>query len=406
MSTQPTDPEVRERVRIVATALLPELPEIGTGIAAYICDRVPEVAEANATEVVYKTCRANATVLLDSLMRGVRLDDLTPSAEVVQSTRMLVQVGLSLEAVMKAYRIGSHYWIDRWAYAVTRFSSSDEVSVRATTEGISFLLSWIELVTELLAKEYRAEAARLALERSFARADDVRRILTDTEVDVASASSKLGYRLTGGHIALVLRSSGDHSDSEAVLGEAVSKLARAVGTARPLAAHVDMSTTWCWISCSGDGDIRVPLPAGSVIVAQGRPGRGIDGFRRSHREALDALRVAELVGSGPGTVTFYEDVDIAVLCSADPPMLHKFISDELGPLAAKGERTRIQRRTLEAFLAANSNYRAAAASLDIHHNTVRYRIDQIEHALGHSLADRRLSLELALHLSSVIHPGM
>jgi hypothetical protein len=37
-------------------------------------------------------------------------------------------------------------------------------------------------------------------------------------------------------------------------------------------------------------------PPDGIFVAAGRSGHGIDGFRRSHAEALEAARVAALAG--------------------------------------------------------------------------------------------------------------
>src|SRR3984885_7855738 len=46
----------------------------------------------------------------------------------------------------------------------------------------------------------------------------------------------------------------------------------------------------------------------SVFAAFGCPGRGVSGFGRSHREAMQARRVAQLTGRRAGSVTRYDDV--------------------------------------------------------------------------------------------------
>ncbi|MBS4102898.1 helix-turn-helix domain-containing protein [Tsukamurella paurometabola] len=54
--------------------------------------------------------------------------------------------------------------------------------------------------------------------------------------------------------------------------------------------------------------------------------------------------------------------------------------------------------------------RAAGAALLLHPNTVRYRIRQVEQVIGHSLDERRVYVELALHsvrafgVSPAAHP--
>ena len=65
-------------------------------------------------------------------------------------------------------------------------------------------------------------------------------------------------------------------------------LASAITSARPLVVRVDVDTTWCWVPASGPG--KLPVPHTAVLVALGRPASGLDGFRGSHQDALEALR--------------------------------------------------------------------------------------------------------------------
>ncbi|MFZ2871589.1 helix-turn-helix domain-containing protein, partial [Zavarzinia sp.] len=98
------------------------------------------------------------------------------------------------------------------------------------------------------------------------------------------------------------------------------------------------------------------------------------------------------------TVVSFDMASMAALCATDPARLDAFVGDELGPLAAMGAAARRNRETLAAFYAANCNFRSAAAALGLHHNTIRYRLEQIEATLGHPVGERRLQIELALHL--------
>jgi DNA-binding PucR family transcriptional regulator len=141
-----------------------------------------------------------------------------------------------------------------------------------------------------------------------------------------------------------------------------------------------------------------------VLVALGRPASGLDGFRRSHQDALEALRVAQLAGRAGGTVTRYDEVELAALCSANVEACREFVAAELGDLAADTEDVRRLRETLEAFFDSSSNFRSTAARLGLHHNTVRYRLTQAEKLLGHPAGERRLQLELALHIAARLGP--
>jgi hypothetical protein len=390
------DDAVRTIAHEVATALLPELPSIADGTADYIEAAMPELAELGVLDLLRASCHANSSVLLDALMRGVPLDAIAPSVEVMQTTRALVRRGLSHDAVIRGYQTGITYWCQRWAQAVEQHCADASVAVPTVSHGTTFLLGWLQVITDRLTAEYRDEAERLARERSLARTVDVQHALADDHVDVHAMSLRLGYDLAGRHLALVISRHGDADD--APLEATARALAGAITTARPLIVRVEVETAWCWMPAA---DTRELPPAhAAVLVGQGRADTGLGGFRRSHREAREALRVARLAGRPAGTITGYDEIEVAALCSADPTACRTFITAHLGPLAADNDHARRLRATLAAFFDANSNFRATAARLGLHHNTVRYRLNQAEALLGHAPSERRLQLELALHLAA------
>ena len=90
------------------------------------------------------------------------------------------------------------------------------------------------------------------------------------------------------------------------------------------------------------------------------------------------------------------------MCSIDTLRFHDFIATELGDLAAGDAAAGRLRATLAAFYAAGSNYRATGDVLGVHHNTVRYRVEQAATRLGRPVSERRLATELALHLAAAL----
>ena len=262
------------------------------------------------------------------------------------------------------------------------------------SHGTTFLLGFLERVVDRLTAAYRDEAERMAREGSLARVADVRRALDDEEVDVDAVSRRLAYDLRARHVAIVLRD--DHGDGRAPLEATARELVADVAK-RPLVVRVYLGTAWCWVPVR-DG-LALPTLQARVLVGQGRPGIGLEGFRRSHHEACEALRVARLAGRRAGSITTYDHVQLAALCSGDMAACRAFVADQLGPLGEDTDEACRLRATLEAFFDANSNFRATAARLGIHHNTVRYRLEQIERLLDRPIGQQRLKLELALHLA-------
>ena len=107
-------------------------------------------------------------------------------------------------------------------------------------------------------------------------------------------------------------------------------------------------------------------PPEGVRVAFGRPMRGREGFRRSHREAVQAARVAALARDFGRQVVGYAQVELVSLLASDLPRAREFVATRLGPLAAASEPTQRMRATLSAFLAGGGRSVRAAKELYVH----------------------------------------
>ncbi|WP_165837760.1 PucR family transcriptional regulator [Zavarzinia aquatilis] len=394
--TLSTDPAAW--VRRVAAALLPDTHAIGGEVARQIGARMPEIAAFGASETVLTTCRANTSGIFDYLSRGVPLETFTPTEEVITLTRLLVKQGLTGNFVFRAYPIGIQYLIEIWADAVRDHGPPGPIAVDVVKTGASYMMAWLDLITARLSEEHRRELERLARERSLSLVEAVRRVIDDPPTEAEAASHRLGYPLKGRHVAMILREPPQGAGPPTPVEAIVQDWGEALRAEHSLIVRVDARTSWCWLSLR-PGPPRPWRPRQSGIVAGiGRPATGIAGFASSHRDAADALRVAERILPPGDTVVSFETASMAALCAAEPARLSAFIGDELGPLAGTGAAARRGRETLAAFYAANCNFRSAAAALGLHHNTIRYRLEQIEAQLGHPVGERRLQTELALHL--------
>jgi DNA-binding PucR family transcriptional regulator len=57
---------------------------------------------------------------------------------------------------------------------------------------------------------------------------------------------------------------------------------------------------------------------------------------------------------------------------------------------------------LRAFYDEGSSFVRAARRLGVHENTVTYRVQRAEELLGHPVSERRLELQVALRLVSLV----
>jgi PucR family transcriptional regulator, purine catabolism regulatory protein len=159
-------------------------------------------------------------------------------------------------------------------------------------------------------------------------------------------------------------------------------------------------------------EIRAQLamrtPSGLVAAGISRPTRGLSHLRPAYREARDAMNIANELGDREDT-TFYDELKLYQLLLAlkerNLDHLRHFYDESLRPLVDHDERKGGDLvRTLTGFFEANGNLARAASDLDVHRNTLVYRLERITELTGLDLndADNRLILHLALKIQRVL----
>jgi DNA-binding PucR family transcriptional regulator len=81
---------------------------------------------------------------------------------------------------------------------------------------------------------------------------------------------------------------------------------------------------------------------------------------------------------------------------ADLEATRVWVRKVLGPLATDRHNHPVLRETLRVFLECGGSYAAAAETLNLHRNTVQYRLNKAGELLPSPITERRADLELAL----------
>jgi DNA-binding PucR family transcriptional regulator len=79
-----------------------------------------------------------------------------------------------------------------------------------------------------------------------------------------------------------------------------------------------------------------------------------------------------------------------------------FVQDVLGPLASDDDHAERLRETVRVFLGTGSSYTAAAEVLNLHKNSVQYRIQKAEQLRGRPFKADRFDVEFALRACHVL----
>lgn len=95
-----------------------------------------------------------------------------------------------------------------------------------------------------------------------------------------------------------------------------------------------------------------------------------------------------------------------VMTREDPELIGAFMRRKLGGLAGEDTGAERLRENVLVWLREGGSATRAAVRLNTHRNTVLYRLQKAEEALGRSLGEDRLGLELALTLAERMGLGM
>ena len=375
-----------------------------------MAELMPELAaDPDGFQTLLASNEANLVLVADLLEAAAD----PRKAELPTPTLAYTQVGAHhntpLPGLMRVYRTGHAYvWEVLLGIMREQVSDPDEL-----TESIRLVSAWLhEFIDEsvCLAEEaYNSERERFLRSSAASGSQTVIAILDGQSVDPTVASQRLRYELGRQHVGFVAwfdpADSVDHPIEalEAALDEVVGR----IGLGRPFTHALGLSSVAGWAGAHDEipaealaeaaGD---PSVAGTARMAAGDPGVGLEGFRRTHAEAMDARRVAGLAAAPPGSLTLHHSVALVAMATADLDRARSFSKRNLGGLADDAGSDRLS-ETLRAYLDAGGSHGRAAQKLGIHENTVRYRVRQAEEILARPVGPQDLDLRVALSLADL-----
>jgi DNA-binding PucR family transcriptional regulator len=390
----------------VARRIKTELPDLTPEMTGMFIDVIPEFRQDDAVQrLMVASTSSNLNAIADMLALNISLDDISVPPAAAEYARRFAQHDLSLEALLRAYRLGEHMFL-QWALSVLGRLNLPVADALAATSRIANLCnSYIDQVIEGLIDIYEAERQQWDDRSDAARAAQIRAVLDSDGLDVGTAEEMLGVSLRGWHVAAVAwvdsaRLDATGPDPGATLQSAARSLADAGRV--PLSVLADSQTLWAWLASTGrphPDPSRVEARLAhhpSLRIAFGEPASGLAGFRKSHREALRARGVAEL-GAHPDE-QLYEHSRVALtgLLIERLDDVREWAHGVLGDLMRDDEAMARLRDTVRVFLDTGGSYLDAAARLHVHKNTVHYRVRRAEEVLGRPLTEGRLGIEVAL----------
>ena len=392
----PEGARVHTLIQDIAGELSAHVEPIGAAIGRRLPLAEPRLVDPDdpmVARLAGRVARADVGAVLAALAGGVPTDAARPTQSSLALFEHLAERDDGLAVLLRSHRaVNAELWQvwvpfsdervrDRRLHRALLALSTRQIAAYADSVCEHLTADWPE------ARRRRRCGLRVPIEQL------VRRAVFGSEPVAEAALVELRYPLDACHVAVAL--------PPAIDRDGLDDLARRLKLtcATPVLAAPDTDGMTLWVAfgraaaaaglerARALGDLGLPVGVGEV-------GAGLDGFRRSRRQAADALRIATL-GETTG-ITRYRDVALLAVLCADEARAQELVRVELGPLAGEDDVAARLRETVRVYLAVGESQVATAQRLFIHEKTVKYRLTQAEELLGRKIGDRRSELGAAL----------
>jgi hypothetical protein len=324
--------------------------------------------------------------------------------------------GRSLDALLAAYRLGARVAWRRFVEAGTEGGLEPQVLYELGEA----IFAYIDELSAESAEGYAEEQSAAAGESQRRRRRLVRLLAQQPPVGaevIRTAAQAAAWTLPRSLAALVVadpeakaapaatdQTPEPPADGSALPGEEIAdaiatRLARRVG---PGAIGGAVGGAACVLVPDPDAPgLRRRLTsalAGTDVAALG-PSVGWEHAAASARRASAAFRLAASGRLGSGGLVVADEHLGALLLAADPELAADLARTRLAPLEAVAPASRERLvETLRAWIDRPGQVQAVAAVLDVHPQTVRYRVRRLRELFGDALEDPERRFELAIAL--------
>jgi hypothetical protein len=360
-------PPGADRLARIARTVASELDPLIERVVACIAAEIAPYEHGNVPRQDLQTSvRRNLDAILVGLAEGRGPTDAEIAVRRELGTRRAVQ-GLPVDALIQAYHVG---YRELWLALVDAVAPGDDQGAQELLTAATTVWEWVHRVTDALAAAHGTMTRSMQAREVGSRQRFVELLVAgDLDSDEAARLGQgLGFSADEAYLVVAIRGASDDLDAvELQHALEPSSGFHAVVARGPLVivvtqqAAVDGLVSTC----------RATFPAATIGVGSPRP--GLRGARASLEDAEQTLAV-----TADGATGHFEVLWLwATLAGVD---------DRLEPLLAPGARIAIDHqhlaRAVDAFADAGFSVSEASRTLDVHANTVAYRLDRWEELTG------------------------
>ena len=402
---------VAESAAAIVGRLDQRMAELTGSIHELVVTEIAELrGDAQLLQLLRDSIDGNVATVFSAIRHAIPIDNVELPTAAVEHARRLAQRGTTVNALVRAYRLGHKAVLDAVLDEIGASDLEPPLSLAVFSQISEVTFGYIDWITQQVVITYQCERDRWMENQNSLRSLRVRELLDGADLDIDEVATAIRYPLRRTHLAvLAWRDKDDGGDDLASMERFVDQLAEAAGARESsLFISVDRLTGWAWIPLVAEAvpsaiacmSAFAETGANAPWIAAGNPLPGVEGFRRSHEQAQEAHAVAIASGSTAQRVTAASDpgLSAAALLSNNLGAARVWVAEVLGPLASCTENDERLRETLGVFLRAGGSFKAAAEELHLHTNSIKYRVQRAIDRRGRPISDGRLDVEIALLL--------
>ena len=348
----------------VADRLEAEIDELTTAITTLLCQRLGPYGELRLRQIVPGVAISVRFGIVALRQRRLATDEETEQLATVAETR--AEQGLPVEALLQAYRLGTHLVWER----ARQLAEADAVDPSVLLEAAELVWHWSEQVTARAAATHRRAELALARHDQQYRTEFLRAAVLGTLTVPALREQAPRHGLDPDRPYQAVRAAAGgvplHAVERALVDAAGSEV---------LAGVIDSDL----VGLVPAGLERRRLAALGTTVGVG-PLVSLASAPQSFAVASQVLRTA--VGFGRSGVFDLASLGPLVAVASQAELGEELARRYLGPLAAVRHRGRPLRQSVEQYLAAGLHIDNSARALFVHPNTMRYRLRRFEEVTG------------------------
>jgi len=352
-------------IRPLLTRLTARDGEVADGAIATLRKVLPSYRDVSDEALRASALRNSANAVKTLSARRLPSDAELADAAVAAGDRVVQ--GVSIQDVLTAYRLSLHHIRE----FLTEAATTADCSPAVTLEMVQLLWTLADAVGVRLATVHREAELDIARHDERQRAEFLRGLVFGSVAPAEIRRLGAAYGLAPDLRYVALRGRAAPGRQSAELVRAIISSVRGHGHN----AFVDVL----------DGDVVGVAPRTPEITrCPGTIGVGPPADLAAIEPSFaTASRVLEVAGRfGQRGVFRLEDLSLRVAVAAEDELGELLMGRYLRPLAALGARAEPVRETVAVYIDNGLNIKATAEALDVHQNTVRYRLSRFEELTG------------------------